>query len=52
MLAENLEGIKDGHSDVDSHLHVNGFGLSTPASPRTPDNVATARSTARTSIEE
>jgi hypothetical protein len=32
---KNLEGIEDGHSNVDSPLRVDGPDLPTPAFPRT-----------------
>jgi hypothetical protein len=43
MSDENLEGNKEGHSDVDSPLHSNGPGLPTSAFPRTPDNKTALR---------
>jgi hypothetical protein len=43
MLDENLEGSEEGHSNADSHLRIHGPDLPTPVSSRSPDNVATAR---------
>jgi hypothetical protein len=40
---DNLEGAEDWHSDVDSPFHVGDSDLLPPASPRAPDNRATAR---------
>jgi hypothetical protein len=43
MPDKNTEGTKDGNSNGDSPLRVDGPGLPTPASPPTPDNIAIAR---------
>jgi hypothetical protein len=43
MADDNLEGTKDVHSNVDCPLRADGPDLPTSASPRTPDNTATAR---------
>jgi hypothetical protein len=40
---ENLEVTEDGYTEAASSFRVNGPALPTPASPRTPDNIATTR---------
>jgi hypothetical protein len=43
MPDKNSEETEDGNSNGDSPLLVYGPALSTPASPQTPDNMASAR---------
>jgi hypothetical protein len=43
MPDENLEETEDGNSYVGAPLRLEGLGLPTSPSPRTPDNIDTTR---------